>query len=140
MPPTNRARVRIPMNAGSGSYVFTLSPIATFYVDEAGEHRYSLYGHINGPAATEISYSRLTLLYVPTMYGTSYWESLVTAENPPASPQGQDQARVGDGTKTPPQLPDELKSLVQGMIVEELVKIRQEYEARITALESKLSR
>ncbi len=140
LPPTNRARVRIPMNAGSGSYVFTLSPIATFYIDEPGEHRYSLYGHINGPAATEISYARLTLLYVPTWYGTTYWESLVAAENQPAAIPDQGHARVENGTKVPQQLPEELKSLVQGLVAEEVLKIKQEYEARITALESKTSR
>lgn len=140
LPPTNRARVRIPMNAGSGSYVFTLSPIATFYIDEPGEHRYSLYGHTNGPAATEISYARLTLLYVPTWYGTSYWESLVADEDVPASIQGQEQVRAEAGPRLPQQLPDEMKSLVQGLVAEEVLKIRQEYEARIKALESKTGR
>lgn len=140
LPPTNRARVRIPMNAGSGSYVFTLSPIATFYVDGPGEHRYSLYGHRNGAAATEVTYARLTLLYVPTWYGTTYWESLVTDEDVPASINGQKQARAEAGPRMPQQLPDEMKSLVQGLVAEEVLKIRQEYEARIQALESKAGR
>jgi len=140
LPPTNRARVRIPMNAGSGSYVFTLSPIATFFVDEPGEYRYSLYGHINGPAATEISYARITLLYVPTWYGTSYWESFVTEDDQPASNQSPELVKAEDGMRMPQQLPDEMKSLVQRLVAEEVTKLRQEYEARINALESKAGR
>ncbi len=140
LPPSNSARVRLPMNAGSGVYVFTLSPVAAFFVEAAGDYTCGLYGHINGPAATEVTSARLNLLYVPTFYGTGYWEKIAADEARPVSTQEQDQAQVAVDEKSPWPVPDEMKSLVQGLVAEEVAKIRQEYEARIKALESKTGR
>ncbi len=140
LPPSNRARVRLPMNAGSGVYVFTLSPIATFYVESAGEYTYRLYGHRNGPAATEVTQARLTLLYVPTFYGEDYWEKSSSDVDLPSAAQQLDRPQNPAIAEQPESLPAETEPLFQKLVAEEVAKLRREFEARIAALEANARR
>lgn len=136
LPPSNRARVKLPMNAGSGLYVFTLSPIAAFYVESAGEYTYRVYGHRNGPAATEVSQARLNLLYVPTFYGSIFWEKSSSQADLTSAVQESEKSQVPEMAADPDRLPTEMRKLVQNLVAEEVAKLKKEFEARVSAIEA----
>ena len=89
-----------------------------FPVDAAGTYTYYLVAKKNGPAATWSTYSALTLVYVPTAYGT-----IATAAEDIGGDVSEAQRASRSGLSTP------ATSASMDDVLRELAALRQKVEA-----------